>query len=691
MAKAAAIILGIAAGALLAPLVVVLIAYLIWDPPPGARGNPTFLLIAVAMALAALVGGAMGAVAGIRFGEGRARSGLLTFGWMLATVAVLTLLGAGGVWAVKRVPKPPASELQKDMWARAKGPVFAQHGQELGQQLLGCHARANSFNAEGLARECPREAAFRIGSTGAGYDNSDHGWRWESVKTPRGDKVIVRPDPLLKEPGPIFEFDQERLLVQRETPDAPAFAVDSPLPAVERYVQCLSAAGPLECREFEGTRHPAETGVLGPGTSHDVRLATPTATYMTLRLFPQGRYDQGPFELHVFGRGRRYMFAQGGRWHVTARIDGVATDRDPAPDACELKPAVPCRDDKAQAVVLVAADLHKRIAARVRVALRGDTGERVIVRFDPNTMPGLAQTVERELRAQRVELVPYGPVENFEARLEDVTVYVWLPTSIRTPPDQTAALARWTDRGGRRREVHVHWAEGTLDFDGRQTEHPPEMDQRYLAAAEIDPADLIAAMNRMVSALTSGEVHVTTPAGTDLRFRVGDRPFNRQIGVSPYIENMRLRIDRHTEVPPGVLRVAPVETSVNGVIAFPSFWIREGVRATGVRLEFTSGRIARATAIEGQAELENYLRSQPALMHFREFCLGMNPWLELKPGDQAIPYYGYGAGVVRLSLGDNEELGGTVRGGAVRWNFFTDATVVTRVGAVVTRGRLAVR
>jgi hypothetical protein len=49
-----------------------------------------------------------------------------------------------------------------------------------------------------------------------------------------------------------------------------------------------------------------------------------------------------------------------------------------------------------------------------------------------------------------------------------------------------------------------------------------------------------------------------------------------------------------------------------------------------------------------------------------------------------IPYYGYGAGVVRLSLGDNSELGGKVTAdGAlpyVRWNFFTDLTVT--VGAV---------
>ena len=33
------------------------------------------------------------------------------------------------------------------------------------------------------------------------------------------------------------------------------------------------------------------------------------------------------------------------------------------------------------------------------------------------------------------------------------------------------------------------------------------------------------------------------------------------------------------------------------------------------------------------------------------------------------------AGVVRLSLGDNEEMGGANRGGGVYWNFLHDATV----------------
>jgi hypothetical protein len=58
-----------------------------------------------------------------------------------------------------------------------------------------------------------------------------------------------------------------------------------------------------------------------------------------------------------------------------------------------------------------------------------------------------------------------------------------------------------------------------------------------------------------------------------------------------------------------------------------------------------------------------------------------------------IPYYGYGAGVVRLSLGDNTELGGAIAGGSgyVRWNFFTDLTVTVGSTVWVRHGQLQVR
>jgi len=100
-------------------------------------------------------------------------------------------------------------------------------------------------------------------------------------------------------------------------------------------------------------------------------------------------------------------------------------------------------------------------------------------------------------------------------------------------------------------------------------------------------------------------------------------------------------------------------------------------------MRFDKGRVAEIWLPSGgreavDAELE---RGGVAARSFREFALGFNPALAVPTNAPWIPYYGYGAGVVRLSLGDNTELGGVVSGGYVRWNFFTDATV--RVGEEV--------
>ena len=73
---------------------------------------------------------------------------------------------------------------------------------------------------------------------------------------------------------------------------------------------------------------------------------------------------------------------------------------------------------------------------------------------------------------------------------------------------------------------------------------------------------------------------------------------------------------------------------------------------------------------------------------FREFALGLNPLLAVPDRSPWIPYYGYGSGVVRLSLGDNTELGGKTSGGYVRWNFFTDLTVTIGSTTWVRNGKL---
>ena len=109
-------------------------------------------------------------------------------------------------------------------------------------------------------------------------------------------------------------------------------------------------------------------------------------------------------------------------------------------------------------------------------------------------------------------------------------------------------------------------------------------------------------------------------------------------------------------------------------------------------LHFEGGRVVETeaeTGIEGvRAEME---AAGDAGRTFRELAVGLNPLLAIPEGEEWIPYYGYGGGVVRLSLGDNTELGGSVGGGYVRWNFFADATVSVGGEVWVRDGRLVER
>ena len=202
---------------------------------------------------------------------------------------------------------------------------------------------------------------------------------------------------------------------------------------------------------------------------------------------------------------------------------------------------------------------------------------------------------------------------------------------------------------------------------------PGQLDQQHQAAIPL---------------LRSGRVRVTTPEGTDISFEVGDRPFCSQIGdaTRSRMETARTRIDRDVELPAGVLRVAPIETSANGSIFLP-VWRPIQTEGRNLVLHFANGHVAIQGVNADKVDQELTAAGGDARM-FREFALGFNPALKVLPEAPFIAYYGYGAGVVRLSLGDNEEMGGANRGGGVYWNFIHNATVTVGNTTLVQNGNL---
>jgi len=285
---------------------------------------------------------------------------------------------------------------------------------------------------------------------------------------------------------------------------------------------------------------------------------------------------------------------------------------------------------------------------------------------------------------------------HYKAMFRDVDAAIMMPGATTAHPAYLA-MQDWlkddlTERRGRR-TIHFHWIENGSAYPiaGQPMPSRAAMDANYQRALlETDYKALGAIERRFADAIKAGETHITSASGTDLRFRAGDRPANLQDGDASAARAAqgKVLVDKEIELPAGAVRVAPLEETVEGVIAFPpSQW--DGRPVEGLKLRFSKGRVVEVTATSGRDAVEAEMsRAGDAGRAFREIGLGLNPLLAVPERAPWIPYYGYGAGVVRLSLGDNTELGGKVGGGYVRWNFFTDLTVTVGGTVWVRNGKL---
>jgi aminopeptidase len=362
---------------------------------------------------------------------------------------------------------------------------------------------------------------------------------------------------------------------------------------------------------------------------------------------------------------------------------------------------------------------HAAMAKRIVQQLALKPGERVMSLAHPGVFDDLLPHIRYEvMRAGGIDLgvveVLREPVpESFDAvvlqrgaresrapykaMFRDVNAAIMMPGANTSHPAYLAMQDWLKDdlaehRG--RRTVHFHWVENGSAYPiaGQPLPPRPAMDANYQRALlETDYKALGAIEQRFAAALKAGDVHITSPAGTDLRFRAGDRPANLQDGdaSASRAAQGKVLVDKEVELPAGVVRVAPIEETVDGVVAFPpSQW--DGRPVEGLKLRFSKGRVVEIIAASGKDAVEAEMqKAGDAGRAFREIGVGFNPLLAVPERAPWIPYYGYGAGVVRLSLGDNTELGGAVTGSPyVRWNFFTDLTVTVGPTTWVRHGKL---
>ena len=259
-----------------------------------------------------------------------------------------------------------------------------------------------------------------------------------------------------------------------------------------------------------------------------------------------------------------------------------------------------------------------------------------------------------------------------------------------------AVIEQWNGRA-----VHLHWFHDPSIPDPA---HPVNLAlDRMNQAATIDLD--YPALKRTMLALTalarSRELRLTDPRGTDLRFRIsGD--FHRNCGDASraHMANARSGRDREEELPAGSFRAIPDAGSANGVIVCPdtpggeSPALARGMNFSafipkGLRFLFRDGRVSSIETGGDQAAFDRLWADETGDKdRLGELVLGCNPLLSPIPGSDFQPHYGFGAGVVRLILGDNTLSGGTFKSSFHRWVMLTDATLTADAQPLVVRGRL---
>jgi len=342
---------------------------------------------------------------------------------------------------------------------------------------------------------------------------------------------------------------------------------------------------------------------------------------------------------------------------------------------------------------------YEKCARRIVGALQLAPGETVLIKLDPRVFTPIIAPLQNLIRAsgahisgailaEDTNLDSDGEYNSLRRLFSNADVFIWLPELRQgSRPALARALAEWLD-ARRGRAVHFHWHSGSYPVGLSELPSKEFIDRIYLAALDVDPADLERRHRKAIALLRSGVIRVTSPEGTDISFVTGDRPFCSQTGSASLerMQSARTRIDRDVELPAGVLRVAPIETSANGTVFLP-VWRPILSEGRNLMLRFLNGHVAIQGVNADKIDQELTAAGGDARM-FREFALGFSPALQVLPEAPFIAYYGYGSGVVRLSLGDNEEMGGANRGGGVYWNFIHNATVTVGNHTLVTNGKL---
>ena len=353
-----------------------------------------------------------------------------------------------------------------------------------------------------------------------------------------------------------------------------------------------------------------------------------------------------------------------------------------------------------------------RIAKRVVGSTQPAAGEKAILVYDPGYYPDLAQAFESELLnaevfpilalafepPEIVEALDQRPgaekrQDQFVALLQPVfreaDLFDWLPARAFVGD---ARLEHLLD-ASRARGIHFHWVFEPAMKSAEEIAAASRVYER--AILETDYAALSRRQDRLMAALRGRALRLTTPDGTDLKLRIPDDAwFHKNDGdMSPARARQARGVrDREMEFPAGVLRCIPDASSVAGRLVLRRVPTAKGI-AEGVTLDFEEGRVRKFSAARNETAFRTMWDAIGGdIDRVGEIVIGTNPLLVQKLPSGDLPYFGYGEGYVRVSLGDNWESGGALRCplNTNVWLFPENAALQADGASVIQNGKIVV-
>jgi hypothetical protein len=235
------------------------------------------------------------------------------------------------------------------------------------------------------------------------------------------------------------------------------------------------------------------------------------------------------------------------------------------------------------------------------------------------------------------------------------------------------------------RSVHFHW------FLPSDSADVAKIDAIYAAAIAVPPERLAARIQAVAALVRGAAITITAPNGTNLQLKVSPSAWiHRNTGDASRtkVTGARSIRDREEELPASVFRTTDLSGAEGTIVGNVSFDRRSGLLA----VTFKAGKVVKVESRQGaDAAVTTWLKATGNKDLPGELVIGTNPELPATLPSGFMPYYGYGAGVVRLAFGDNWESGGRNRSsnGEVLL-FLPDATLMANGKPVVKDGKLVV-